>query len=1407
MKINLLKKFQFMRIALLLSFALSFSFFNLLHGQTASETQGCAPLFVTFTPPTGLSTYFWDFDNGGTSVLENASTTFTEAGTYDVSFSESQGGPIIGTITITVFETPILSFEADTTIGCAPFLVNFTNNSIIPDGLDIIAYNWTFGDGGSVEEESPAHTYQEGGVYDVSLQIISNLESCNLTIFESNLIDVSDGPNTMFTTNPSPPSACVPPLNVTINNTTDSDLSVTYEWDFGNGNTFAGINPPAQNYDSDGNFPISLTATDENGCAVTFTQNVSIGEPLANFTIPDTVCLDELVTITNLSDNGFYNWNFGATSSPSASTTSSPSVRFRTPGPQDVSLSVTTTDGSCTGDTTITIFVDDPDPSFVSDPNYSCSDPFDINFEATSPDAVAWDWIFYNDSIAQGPTSMVTYINPDSTIYSKNGRIEIPTTLVVTNPSGCRDTLIRFDTIYQPNALYMPDVIDGCAPLTVTFADSSDSREEIILWEFDYGDGTMDTFTNDDDHTHTYTEPGVYETVLNIQNEAGCVDTSYVLLIEVGGPIDVSFNGPGPLEICPGDTVTLESMVNPDDLEGVDAYHFETDNGRSFHCFQEDSLSWIFDTETGAMDVSLTVEYNGCQTVITEEDYITVNGPIARIDYLIECESPYDVMFRDSSYDATSVSWDFGDMTTSMNNDETHTYLERGDYTVILTAENAGSGCPASKDTALVCIREVIADIELDTILCRGQEYQLIAGGSQDVHADCWKGYEWDFEISGRPITTQDDTIPFNFPTSGDEIIQLVVEDINGCTDTTTLDATVYGVDASFIQSDTSICLNGTVPVDFMDTSVGDTTIVTWSWSFGSDEQNPSNIFTGDFMDTIRFTLVASDVFECPGTVEGFVTVYQPFSAIIAEPFPANICIGEEVDFLATDFTGGGSFLNFEWDFGNETVATGSPVMATYNETGTYNVLMTFTEDVSGCSGQRTTVVNVQEPPTIDFTFDGENDPIICGPAQINFFGNVESEFPVTYNWNASNGQTGMTEDVELAFDLGTFDIDFIVSTIPSGCADTITKQITLVGPQGDFELSDEVICDGDIITFTLVDTSDISSYIWDFGDGAIEENITPIDHQYIVDASGLRTVVLTIRGADGACESAISKTIDITKVVADFTSESGDFEICVNSEVNLVNTSVDANEFDWDFGNDETSSIGNPTIVYDAEGVYTVSLLATDTESGCNDETMRDIFVNSTPIFGYEVDTICKRDTFLLEIDEDIIDLTPEELMGYTFQWNVISPSSTMISDDTLATPEVVAVTDEDIELSVTITDPTGCTGDILVTVPVFPLTECIDVAVPNVFTPNGDSRNDSFNYVTNGIPEDGDVTVIELKIFNRWGQLVYDNNDPLNGWDGQYNGNPAPSDVYVYKMLLLIGTETRNITFESKGDVSLLR
>lgn len=1402
-----------MRFFLLLS--LVFCFGLRMNAQTASETEGCIPLTVTFTPPGGVSTYFWDFDNGVTSTNETPSTTYSQAGTFTVSFSETEGGPVLGTITINTFEKPTVAFVADTTFGCVPFDVVFTNNSQIPDGLTVNNYNWSFGDGNSSNLENPAHTYQDPGVFTVSLSANMNLPSCNVTTIESGLIEVSPGPDASFVTDPNPASACVPPLNVGITNeTTSEEPVVSYEWDFGNGNNFTGTNPPSQVYQSDGNFPITLVVTDQIGCVDSVTQIVSIGEPLASFSLPDTVCLDQRYGIVNNGDVGIFNWTFDPTIEATFPNGNNafPFVRFREAGPHDISLSVTTADGSCTGDTTITIFVDDPDPSFVSDPNYSCVQPFDISFEATSPDAVQWDWFFYDATTATGQTSMVTYIDTDSTIYSKNGRIDIPTTLVVTNPSGCRDTLVRLDTIYEPNALFMPDVIDGCAPLTVTFADSSDSREEIILWEFDYGDGTTDTFTNDDDHTHTYTEPGLYETVLTITNEAGCMDTSYVLEIEVGAPLDISFNGPGPLEICPGDTVLLESMIDPDDLENVDAWHFETDNGRSFHCFQEDALEWIFETETGAFDVNLTVEYNGCQNTITAEDYITVKGPIARIDYEIQCESPYDVIFRDSSYGATSVSWDFGDTTTSTMSELIHTYDDRGDYTVVLTAENASSGCPASTDTALVCVREIIADFELDSILCVGIPYNLIGDNSQDVDNDCWKGYEWSFDISGRPITTEKDTIPFFFNNSGDEVIQLVVEDINGCMDTTTIEATVYEVDANFEQDDDRICTNGTVPVNFTDLTEADTTIASWEWSFGSDEQNPSHIFTDNLGagDSIIVTLNVQDVLGCPGTAMNTIYIYEPFSTIFTLPAGSdpNLCIGESLSFQGVDFTAEGSFLNFEWDFANGDMATGTPVSTTFNEAGQFNVVMTFTEDATGCTGQDSIAVTVQDFPEAAISFAQENDPIICGPTQIVFEGEDNTDDLSIFSWTGPENQTSFQINPQFGMPIGEHVIQLITSTVLAGCADTTSIDVTIVGPQGELVVSDSIICDGETITLSAENLVDVSSFEWDFGDGSTAvQDQTPVDHTYNVPATDTLEVTLTLTGDVESCVTPLTQDIYVTRVIADYTTDDGLFDYCSGIDIIFDNTSVDATVFDWDFGDGNTSMNANPTISYDTEGSYDVTLIARDPVSGCEDQITQTLTINDIPLFGYELDTICKRDTFQLMVDDDIIDLTPEELAQYTFQWSADFPSGTPFDSDTLAEPKIVATTDDDIDLSVIITDPDGCVGTLPITVPLFPLEDCIEIAVPNVFSPNGDGTNDFFNYVTNGIPEDGDITVLDLKIFNRWGQLVYDNNDPLNGWDGMYNGDPAPSDVYIYKMLLRVGTENRDVTFESTGDITLLR
>ena len=99
---------------------------------------------------------------------------------------------------------------------------------------------------------------------------------------------------------------------------------------------------------------------------------------------------------------------------------------------------------------------------------------------------------------------------------------------------------------------------------------------------------------------------------------------------------------------------------------------------------------------------------------------------------------------------------------------------------------------------------------------------------------------------------------------------------------------------------------------------------------------------------------------------------------------------------------------------------------------------------------------------------------------------------------------------------------------------------------------------------------------------------------------------------------------------------------------------------------------------------------------------------------------------------------------------------------------------------------------------------------AVPNIFSPDNDGENDFFNvtFFTGTTPsmavDMGPIAVTTFKIFNRWGELVYNNENPTQGWDGMHNDEPAPSDVYIY----MIEITLPNGSIESfQGDVTLIR
>lgn len=1451
-------------LKLLLLSVTSLFFFLDVFGQSASITQGCFPLTVQFTAPSGTSTYFWDFQDGSTSNLQNPSNTFTAAGTYVVEFSASSGGPVIGTVTINVYPKPTPTFTVDETNGCVnQTQFNFTNTTQVNQGITVTSYSWVFGDGGQASGANPTHVFTAAGNHYVSLQVNTNLASCNVTQIYNDVVSVTALPIASFVTNPSPALACVPPLNVSFTNVSSSGSALTYGWDMDNGNTYTDQTPPSQTYTTPGDYTVSLTVTDTNGCSRTTQRLVSIGQPLSSFSIPDTICLNAEYTLINNSSAGTYLWDFGPNAVQQYSTLTAPTVEYTSTGLQSITLQTSSPNGLCVSDTTIQVFVEDPVASFVSDPTYSCHNPMTVNF--TAPNGFAsYEWTFGNNETSTDQNPMVEYIVENETIYAIYEPLYYNTELIVTTNAGCKDTLIQTDTLDLPTARFMPDSVDGCVPLTVNFSDSSRTGQfDIVSWEWHFGDGTTITANSDADQTHTYTQVGEYDAYLIIVNSDGCTDTSGTIRIKVGDLLNVDFTA-SPLDVCPGDTIQLADLTNLAD--SIDSWHYSTEGGRSFSCFPDPNPTWVFNDETGPQDVTLTVSYNGCYSSTTKPAYVNVKGPIAKMDFTCNCGAPFDVSFSDSSRSATSLEWIFGDGNTSTDEDPIHTYSTTGDYQVILHATNASSGCADSYDTAMVYIRDIQASFTSDSIFCQSIPEDFDASASVDVHEYCDRGYTWYFSDPGsRPITTDNPTEPIQFPVTGNNTVTLVVTDINGCKDTATTDVLVYGVVADFNMDDSLICLPG--EVTFTDLSTSDTTITNWNWSFGngdvSTDQSPVYTYPA-FQDTFFVSLITINELGCQDTLYDTITTYQISSIVSTVPLQPNICTGNSVNFSATDYTQGGSNLSFAWDFADGGTSALQNPSHVFNDPGPHQVTMVYTEVGSGCMDSVNAIVNVQAYPEASFSLPPELDTlsVFCSPQNVSFQ-NTTTPVGTFLSWNFGNGNVaGNQQQVSTVYTSGSY-VATLTATTTYGCSDTYTDTFIVVGPEGNFFIDKDTICRGEEIVFTLTDTSEVNSFTWDFGDGNTESNVSPVGHTYtFVPPSGQTVAKLIVSSIDGECPLSIDTPIYIHEVVADFIRNDGvDTSLCFQP-FPFTNSSLNSDVFYWNFGDGTTFTSTDPPIhTYPAPGTYEVTLGVRNNTLGCTDTIVKTVILHPIPEVTAVGDTVCEGDIGFLSIgnpisgaqynwtsEEDISnpnqpDASSQPSLSALYTVEVIDTNGCINSDSTfirvinppsLVNWDTAIVIGDSINLPLTL-DPTlynfewnpeeglSCLDcappvvqpleDIVYDLIVTDVLGCFETGVtytitiypetfikmPTTFTPNGDGPNDIVYVEGWGIKD-----LLEFQIYNRWGQLIFETSDLEEGWDGYYNGILQNNDVYVYKVRALTWRDEEQ-TLE--GYINLMR
>jgi gliding motility-associated-like protein len=247
---------------------------------------------------------------------------------------------------------------------------------------------------------------------------------------------------------------------------------------------------------------------------------------------------------------------------------------------------------------------------------------------------------------------------------------------------------------------------------------------------------------------------------------------------------------------------------------------------------------------------------------------------------------------------------------------------------------------------------------------------------------------------------------------------------------------------------------------------------------------------------------------------------------------------------------------------------------------------------------------------------------------------------------------------------------------------------------------------------------------------------------------------------------------------------------ICSGEEVQLeVSGGV---SYNWTpaLGLSDTG-IANPIASPEVTTLYSVEI-TNDCGISFVDEVL---IIVEDELFEMQIDPSSIDDPVLPGFD---LDFTANILSGnvddYSFMWSS-SIGSTFSHPDSISTVVTTSETQTGEEtITVVVTSQSGCTAEASVT---FEIAND-QYALPNVFTPNGDNVNDTFGVVTQGI-----ITDYSCRIFNRWGALVFESNSADQTWDGTYNSEAAPSDVYIYSIQFTIG----DMQVDEKGDLTLLR
>ncbi len=880
------------------------------------------------------------------------------------------------------------------------------------------------------------------------------------------------------------------------------------------------------------------------------------------------------------------------------------------------------------------------------------------------------------------------------------------------------------------------------------------------------------------------------------------------------------------LQYCYGDTLaTLSAPL------GFDSYLW--DNGDTTAITIIDPNIWT--------NISCQVTTNtGCQIVINTNVLPTIVN--SDFNYFDQCNGNFSFnnVSNSNSNGTLSYLWDFGDGTTSNLQNPTHNF-NVGNWNVSLVSTSL-YGCQDSISYPVSVYYSSSSFTPND--ICLGSESIFMPDviNSQLI-------YEW---LLGDGTTSYLDSLSHTYLNIGEYQVSLISQFNGSCPDTSYGTVNVRDFPKpSFITQ--NVCEGS--PSYFLDTSI----LPTWSvdqyfWDFGdgatSNLQNPTHTYLsyGNYQVSLQISSSDGSV-TCESSSSMLVTVHpNPISDFII----SNECANDTLQINNLSNIPTGQISDYIWILDNNFISNSESPVYVHPQPGSYQISLT-SFSAFGCFSNYLDTLEIYPLPNIQST----NDTICEGDSAI-----LNASGGEYYSWSPTSFLQTPNSPSTISTPLETT-LYSVTGTDNNGCSNT-SQSIVVVNDIPILISEDVSICNGDSVELTI---SGASTYIWSptiwldqysgpsvisrpdssisyiitgvndngcssqdtisisvmsnpvilVNSGGVCQNSSGSPNSILITASGASTYTWspsTFLNSTFGSQVVSTPQSDITYTVIGTSNENcigsaestisfypesivsfsiSDSSGCSPLQINFSDSSSqNIISWNWSFGDGSFSTDQNPTHIYDNSGYYTIGLQV-ETINGCFylNNNQGSVLVYPNPIAEFYVSSI--------EVDEisPTIGIVNSSIGGSLYTWNFGDGTYSYLQN-----PISHSYTSSGLyQIDLGVENGFGCLDSTSVLIQVNP---SYTFYISNSFTPNSDGINDIFFGRGIGYKK------VEMRIFDRWGELIFDNTSILGPniispyWNGRLNGIDCQIDVYNYQFLV---TDIFDIVHIYRGSVSLIR